>query len=104
MQPTVKSSSELSQWFFELYKVASATRRTPTKNPMYTLLGPDGKLISRQFLRQDLMKIDAKKLTKELAKFVGYPEPEWVLGQKSFADAIKKFEQRPKRKTRAQKK
>eukprot|EP01127_Copromyxa_protea_P023338 TRINITY_DN870_c0_g1_i16.p1 TRINITY_DN870_c0_g1~~TRINITY_DN870_c0_g1_i16.p1 ORF type:complete len:104 (-),score=14.81 TRINITY_DN870_c0_g1_i16:22-333(-) len=97
MQPTVKSSSELSQWFFELYKVASATRRTPTKNPMYTLLGPDGKLISRQFLRQDLMKIDAKKLTKEL----GYPEPEWVLEQKSFADAIKKFEQQPKKKTRA---
>jgi hypothetical protein len=97
----------MSQWFLELYRVSEITG--------YKLLGPDGKEISRWFLRQDLQLIDPKKLQRELekgeyvveevledkkiddklyylVKFVGYPEPEWVLPQKSFAEAIKKFQ------------
>jgi hypothetical protein len=110
----------MSQWFFELYKVSEITRATLTKNSMYKLLGPDGKEISRWFLHQDLQKVDPKKLQKELqrgeyvveeilakkkiggelhylAKFVGYPEPKWVKPQKSFAEAIEKFQSKGKK-------
>jgi transposase InsO family protein len=116
----LKKYAYLSQWFLELYKVGFITCATPTKNSMYKLLGPDHKEINRFFLRQDLQKVDPKKLQKELEKgeyvveevlakkkidgtlhylvrFVGYPEPEWVKPQESFTEAIKKFQSKGKK-------
>jgi hypothetical protein len=94
---------------------------------MYKLLGPDGKEISRFFLQQDLQRVDPVKLQRELergeyvvdeilakkkidgkvkylVRFVGYPEPEWVSAQKSFAPAIQKFKSQAKQQPQAQKK
>jgi hypothetical protein len=47
-------------------------------------------------------KIDGK--VKYLVRFVGYPEPEWVSAQKSFAPAIQKFNVQAKQQPQAQKK
>jgi hypothetical protein len=100
-------------------------RATLTKNSMFRLLGPDGKEIDRFFLRQDLQKVDPKKLQRELehgeyvvekvlakkkidgtlhylVKFVGYPEPKWVKPQESFAKAIKKFQSKSKKQPKPQ--
>jgi hypothetical protein len=53
-------------WLYELFKVAEIMCPTKTKALLYKLLGPDGKLINRWFLHQDLLKIDPKNLVKEL--------------------------------------
>jgi hypothetical protein len=121
----LKKYAYMSQWFLELYKVTQITRATPTKNSIYKLLGPDGKEINRFFLRQDLQKVDPKNLQRELecgeyvveevlakkkidgtlhylVKFVGYPEPEWVKPQESFAEAIKKFQFKGKKQPKPQ--
>ena len=55
-----------TQWTYEIYKVASIGSIKKYKNPWYELVDEDGKLISRKFLRQDLLLIDRKKLEKEL--------------------------------------
>ena len=112
---TFKSYSYLSQWFYELFKVAEITQATAVKNSMYKLLGPDGTLIDRWFLRQDLLKVDPKKLIVELergeyvveaivdksviegvtyylCKFKGYDELEWTEPQASFRTLIKAWE------------
>jgi hypothetical protein len=105
----------LVNWFQELYKVSSWTRASPTKASLYTLIGPDGKLIARQFLRHDLLLVDRKQLitdlergeyvveavlgkkvidgrVKYLCKFVGYRTPEWTSPQKSFQRLIDAYE------------
>eukprot|EP01127_Copromyxa_protea_P016663 TRINITY_DN498_c0_g1_i18.p1 TRINITY_DN498_c0_g1~~TRINITY_DN498_c0_g1_i18.p1 ORF type:complete len:100 (-),score=2.25 TRINITY_DN498_c0_g1_i18:537-836(-) len=48
----------MKQWLYEVFKVAEVTRPSKTKASMYKLLGPDGKLLDRWFIRQDLLKID----------------------------------------------
>jgi transposase InsO family protein len=63
---TFKKFSYMKIWLYELFKVAEVTCPTKTKASLYKLLGPDGKLINRWFLRHDLLKIDPKNLMKEL--------------------------------------
>jgi hypothetical protein len=104
---------------YELFKVAEITRPTKTKASLYKLLGPDGKLIDRWFLRQDLLKIDSKNLMKELettetfvvekvldkevlgdgkvkylVKWYGYSDKDntWESPQESFQAAIDEYE------------
>jgi hypothetical protein len=50
----------MKQWMYELFKVTEITHPTKTKASLYKLLGPNGKLIDRWFLCQDLLKIDKK--------------------------------------------
>eukprot|EP01127_Copromyxa_protea_P016664 TRINITY_DN498_c0_g1_i6.p1 TRINITY_DN498_c0_g1~~TRINITY_DN498_c0_g1_i6.p1 ORF type:complete len:112 (-),score=5.77 TRINITY_DN498_c0_g1_i6:211-546(-) len=54
----LKKYSFMKQWLYEVFKVAEVTRPSKTKASMYKLLGPDGKLLDRWFIRQDLLKID----------------------------------------------
>jgi hypothetical protein len=63
---TFKKFSYMKIWLYKLFKVAEITHPTKTKASLYKLLGPNGKLIDRWFLRQDLLKIDPKNLMKEL--------------------------------------
>lgn len=58
----------MKNFSYELFKVASITRATPTKSSMYTLLDPEGKLVDHQFLRQDILLVDEKSLIKELQR------------------------------------
>jgi hypothetical protein len=105
-------------WLYELFKVTEITRPTKTKESLYKLLRPDGKLIDRWFLRQDLLKIDPKNLMKELettetfvvekvldkevlgngkvkyfVKWYGYGDQDntWELPQESFQAAIDEY-------------
>lgn len=116
---TFKKYSYMKIWLYELFKVAEITRPTKTKASLYKLLGPDGKLINRWFLRQDLLKIDPKNLTKELedvetfvveevlakevlpdgkvkylVKWFGYSDKDntWESPQPSFQKLIDKYE------------
>ena len=118
---TFKSYSYLSQWFYELFKVAEVTQPTAVKNSMYKLLGPDGTLIDRWFLRQDLLRVDPKKLIVELekgeyvveavldksvidgvtyylCKFKGYDELDWTKPQASFRTLIRAWSKTAKNK------
>lgn len=113
----LKKYSYLTNWFYELYKVVEITRRSVKKNEMYKLLSPDGKLIDRFFLRQDLLKIDRNNLIQDLqrdeyvvekilnkkteegttlylVKFKGYSSKfnEWIKPQDSFQVLIEAFE------------
>lgn len=65
---TFKKFAYMKNWSYELFKVASITRSTPTKASLYTLLDPEGKLVDHQFLRQDLLLVDEKSLLKELER------------------------------------
>jgi hypothetical protein len=116
---TFKKFSYMKIWLYELFKVAEITHLTKTKASLYKLLGPDGKLIDRWFLRQDLLKIDPKNLIKELetteiflvekvldkevlpdgkvkylVKWYGYGDKDntWELPQESFQAAIDEYE------------
>jgi hypothetical protein len=109
----------MKQWLYELFHIATITRPTKTKASLYQLLSPDGKLISRWFLRQDLLKIDPKNLMKELkdtetfvvekvldkevladgkvkylVKWYGYSDKDnsWESPQESFQVAIDEYE------------
>jgi hypothetical protein len=104
-----------------LYR-ALITRPTKTKASLYQLRGPDGKLINRWFLHQDLLKIDSKNLMKELettktfvvekvldkevlsdskvkylVKWYGYGDKDnsWESPQESFQAAIDEYEVNP---------
>jgi hypothetical protein len=116
---TFKKYSYMKQWMYELFKVAEITRPTKTKASLYKLLGPDGKLINRWFLRQDLLKIDPKNQMKELedtetfvvekvldkevlpdgkvkylVKWYGYSDKDntWESPQDSFKEKIDEFD------------
>jgi len=64
----LKKYSSMTQWLYELFKVADIKSSSKVMAEQYKLLGPDGKMIDRLFLRQDLQKIDPRKLIKELEK------------------------------------
>lgn len=65
----LKGYSYLTQWFYELFRIAHITQPNKLKSPQYSLLDPDGKLIEdRKFLRQDLLKVDPKTLIKEMSR------------------------------------
>jgi hypothetical protein len=116
---TFKKFSYMKIWLYELFKVAEITRPTKIKALLYKLLGPDGKLINRWFLCQDLLKIDPKNLMKELettetfvvekvldkevlsdgkvkylVKWYGYGDKDnsWESPQESFQAAIDEYE------------
>jgi hypothetical protein len=122
---TFKKFSYMKIWLYELFKVAEITRPTKTKASLYKLLGPDGKLIDRWFLRQALLKIDPKNLMKELettetfvvekvldkevlpdgkvkylVKWYGYSDKDnsWESPQESFQAAIDEYEASQKEK------
>ena len=114
-----KKYSYLAQYFYEIYKVAEITIPTTTKNSLYKLLDDNGKLINHFFLRQNLLKIDKKKLIVELdkdeyvvekildrapseedenillylVKYRGFDDfhNQWILPQPSFQKLIRKF-------------
>ena len=65
---TFKNYSYLSQWFYEIYKVAEITTPTSIKNSLYKLLDENGRIIDNYFLRQNLLKIDKNKIIVELDK------------------------------------
>ena len=116
---TFKNYSYLSQWFYEIYKVAEITIPTSIKNSLYKLLDENGRIIDNYFLRQNLLKIDKKKLIVELdkteyvvdaildrapsekdekvllylVKYKGYDDfhNQWILPQPSFQKLIRKF-------------
>jgi hypothetical protein len=126
---TFKKYLYMKQWMYELFKVAEITCPTKTKASLYKLLGPDGKLIDRWFLRQDLLKIDPKNLMKELettqtfvvekvldkevtedgeviylVKWYGYGDKDntWEVPQESFQAVIDEYEAAQKEKVPAE--
>jgi hypothetical protein len=94
---TFKKFSYMKIWLYELFKVAEIMHPTKTKASLYKFLGPDSKLINCWFLCQDLLKIDPKKLLKEvkyLVKWYGYGDHDntWESAQESFQGAIDEYE------------
>ena len=128
----LKKYAYMKNWTYEIFTVSAKTRGGPTKAVTYTLKDDDGNIlvedsdIPKQFIRQDLQKVDPAAVIKELERdeyvvekvsgkktvggkvkylvhWVGYDEGTWESPQPGFAEAIKEYEDsvaKPKRKGR----
>ncbi len=121
----LKKYSYMKNFTYEIFTVIAVTLGSATKAKTYTLQDDDDNIlmqnldkdteIPKQFIRQDLQKVDPGKIIHELARdeyvvdyvsdkkiskgklkylvhFVGYDDGEWLEPQESFKAAIEKYE------------
>ncbi len=124
----LKKYSYMRNWTYDIFTISGQTHGSTTKAKTYSLqdedgdmlveeTGPSKKAIPKQFMRQDLQKVDEEKLIVELEEgeyvidkviakeveagktlykvsWVGHDDTSWIPGSPSMKDAIAKFERK----------